>query len=873
MPKPIRSQILSFGSLAVVGLSIGSVVSASGTDPQPSAPRVGTQNGPESSLSRRGDQLAEVIVTATRQREEISRVPVSVQAITREQMDNAGVKEFQDVIRLSPGLTFNTAFAGGSNIAIRGIGSNAGSATTGIYIDDVPIQVRNLGYSATSIFPRIFDLDRIEVLRGPQGTLFGSGSEGGTVRFILPEPSLTTFDATTRAEFANTKGGTPSYELGAAAGGPIVDNIVGFRASAYYRHDGGYIDRVTAPSIDIIDPTGSLYGPSAKLNITGTAYPHTNYENSQTYRLALKIAPTDTVSITPSYLYQEQRQHDVVDAFWLSGSNPNADRFAAPLFSQISGFLNATGAPDFNAGKSQLSLPSVEFKWQPAGVALYSTTSYMTTRKYQFVDSTVNYLQSYNGTVYPSPGYKAPDRNVDQSQIFTQELRIQSDIPDSRLSWLVGAFYSHAKQYSQEDIHPNFFDTIPSYFGIPNLDNGPPFGPGSTNFQNIWGSPLLPNSTSYYAAFTSIDKQSAAFAQISFKPIEKLTLTAGVRVSKNSFNFAATFAGPENNLNSPFGSPCPAGQTCIFNDPNGYWAPQFAVGSEGTSETAVTPKYTVSYQADPSNLYYATISKGFRPGGGELPLPSVCDAQLIKMGYVGPDGKAAAPLTYKSDNVWNYEVGSKNQVFDNKLSIDANAYVIKWTNVQTQINVPVCGYSFTDNFGSATSKGMDLAVQLRLVESLTLGLNASYNQAEFDKPIESGTIVIFRKGETLPQAGAPWTTTLLADYRQDAFGHTFYVHADYSFSSRSRPTSTEEPGTVNYQPLLKPDPKIHQVDLRLGTNIGRLDASLFVNNLFDSTPLLAFGQPQDINGIGSAAVWTASTLRPRTLGITLSTRF
>jgi outer membrane receptor protein involved in Fe transport len=825
-------------------------------------------------------ELEEVIVTATRSAEPLMKVPLSVQALTTEDLQKAGLKNFEDVIRLSPGLTFNPTFAGGTNVAIRGIGSNAGSATTGIYIDDVPIQTRNLGYSASALYPRLFDLERLEVLRGPQGTLFGSGSEGGAIRFVQRRPSLTAFDTYTIAEVSSTTGGTPSYELGAAGGGPIKEDALAFRVSAYYRRDGGWIDRLTGTSLTVVDPTGAHYGPSAILSSTGTQ-PDTNYQDASAFRLAFRLAPTAGLSIEPSMFYQSQRLHDANNTFLLAGSNPDGDHFAAPLFQQIPGHLNYTGSPDLSSGHNELFLPALQVEWHGSGLAFYSTTAYLVTRKDQTVDSTAAYLSSYNNIVYPSPGQKAPDHNVDRQNIFSQEFRVQSDNSDARFRWLGGVFFSHANQYSQEDIHPNFFDTIGStygYFGAPPLDNGPPFGPGSTDFQNNWGTPLLANSTSYFAWFDSVDKQLAAFGQLSFKPIDKLTLTAGVRVSRNSFDFSADLTGPENNLNAPFGSPCPVAK-CIFNDPNGPWAPKFSSGTVSTSENAVTPKYTISYQANAMNLFYASAAKGFRPGGGQLKLPTVCDPQLILLGFVDAQGNASAPLTFKSDSVWDYEVGSKNQLFADTVIIDANAYVIKWKDVQTNIAVPVCGYSFTDNLGSATSKGVDVALQLRPAEHLIIGINGSYNKATFDQTISPGahlsppTPPLYVEGETLPFAGAPWNASVSLDYQRKIHAYEAYLHMDYSYTGIPGRTGVQQPGTSSYQPLVPLDPAIHQVNLRVGTYLGAVDLSLFVNNLFDTTPLLGMSQPRDPNGIGTASIWTASTLRPRTIGVTMSARF
>ncbi len=196
--------------------------------------------------------LEEIVVTATRRSERLQDVPVSVLAFSQEKMDSQGLKNIDDLARLSPGLNFQRngmSSAGnyndeGSDINIRGVDSTAGTSTTGIYIDDTPIQTRHIGFGSINAFPELFDLDRVEVLRGPQGTLFGAGAEGGVVRFISPDPDLNKSTGYARADVAATDGGSPSYEGGVAFGAPIIDDVLAFRASVSYRRDGGWVDRV-----------------------------------------------------------------------------------------------------------------------------------------------------------------------------------------------------------------------------------------------------------------------------------------------------------------------------------------------------------------------------------------------------------------------------------------------------------------------------------------------------------------------------------------------------------------------------------------------------------------------------------------------------
>src|SRR5512145_2529787 len=232
------------------------------------APQAGAQ-------SPAGPQLEEITVTATRRSQALSDVPVSVSAIGDEELQQRGARQFDDIIRLTPGLNLTRqSFTGASQIAIRGISSNAGSGTTGLYIDDTPIQVRNMGFGSGNAFPGLFDIERVEVLRGPQGTLFGAGSEGGTVRFILTQPSFEESAATARAEVGFTENGEESYEAGLVYGVPGSDRVA-VRGSAFYRRDGGFIDAVGG-TYEIVDPGGASYGDSVNFTKTRTFEEDTN---------------------------------------------------------------------------------------------------------------------------------------------------------------------------------------------------------------------------------------------------------------------------------------------------------------------------------------------------------------------------------------------------------------------------------------------------------------------------------------------------------------------------------------------------------------------------------------------------------------------
>src|SRR3954467_1055092 len=194
-----------------------------------------------------GATLEEVTVTATRVSDSVNRVPLAVTAQTQRALDQQGIRTIADLEATVPSLRLNGQEGSGlATVSIRGIRqTSATAATTGFYLDETALQKRAAaGFASVNgtPIPPLFDLERIETLPGPQGTLFGGGSEGGTIRYIQPEPGLSHYTSYARAQWMQTKDGDPSYEVGGAVGGPIVQDKLGFRASVFTRDNGGYID-------------------------------------------------------------------------------------------------------------------------------------------------------------------------------------------------------------------------------------------------------------------------------------------------------------------------------------------------------------------------------------------------------------------------------------------------------------------------------------------------------------------------------------------------------------------------------------------------------------------------------------------------------
>ncbi|MDB6084858.1 MAG: putative TonB-dependent receptor, partial [Gammaproteobacteria bacterium] len=367
-PAPILRRLstraLFLRGAIAAGALFGAASGASATDANTPADAGNTPNG----------GLEEIVVTATRREENINRVPISVTAFSQEMIDQRGVKDFQDVVRFTPGVSIDNT--GTNAISIRGISSSGGAGTTGIYIDDSPIQMRALGFNPDDTLPKTFDLDRVEVLRGPQGTLFGAGSEGGTVRYIMTQPSVTKESTYVRSEVSFTRGGEPSGEVGIAHGGPIIDDVLGYRASVWYRYDGGWIDRIDPTTLQTVDKNA-------------------NHANTVAARLAFLIQPTDGVRITPSVMFQNSRKHDF-STYW-------------PAYTDVSSgnFKNAT--PERLPDPDRFYLPAIKVEVDLGHVELISNSSYYNRLEHTAYQGTAYDLAYFQSIGWPSAAYGGVD--------------------------------------------------------------------------------------------------------------------------------------------------------------------------------------------------------------------------------------------------------------------------------------------------------------------------------------------------------------------------------------------------------------------------------------------------------------------------------
>jgi iron complex outermembrane receptor protein len=782
----------------------------------------------QSTATAGATDVGEVVVTATRKEQSLSKVTESVSAFTNAKLQILNVKSFADLAKYTPGVTFDTD---SHDISVRGIDSSAGSGTTGVYIDDTPVQVRNLGLNANNTLPAVFDLQRVEVLRGPQGTLFGAGSEGGTIRYITTQPSLTTFSGIVNSELDFTQDGAPSYELGAAVGGPLVDDRLGFRLSAWGRRDGGYIDRVDYQTL-------------------GTTQANANFADTYALRGAVTWAPTASLKITPGVDYQNRDQNNY-DYYWTSISRPGALR---------------SGTPDRQGDYDHFVLPTLKVEWDAGPVKVISDTSYYNRGEkvggYSGTLYNLSYFQHFltndpelsiygypsdpqgrpctnncsalypllnaNGpnaaVLGPLADYNASNRITNAQQNFTQELRVQSNEPASHLQWTAGVFYAFDRQQSDEQI----FD--PQLMALTRLL-------WDETVYRAWGEKLLPGGVDYDNDTRAHDRQIALFADATYSITDQLKVNLGLRYAWTKFAFLNTNDGPQDLLDD-------------------HSVPALSTG--GTSEQPFTPKISISYQATSDDMVYATVAKGYRIGGATPPLPAVACGS----GY---------PDQYNSDSVWSYEAGTKDRFFDRKLSIDASVYYIRWFNIQQAFYVPTCGIQFTTNAGQAVSKGFDFQGAWQFSHAFQMDASVGYTDAKFVRTsMDAGGDILEEAGDALEGENGPWTATIGLQYNFAVLEKNAFVRVDDEFQSRrTTPNPNEDPRVaLFYDPGVRPNPATNQLSIRGGVSVARWDLAIFINNLTNTQPQLNLTHEDS-----GTALYEAETLRPRTIGLAANFKY
>lgn len=753
-------------------------------------------------------QLQDIIVTANKRPQTIQSTPIAITALSSIQLRRTGAKEFRDFASGIPNLAFGTQGSDGggrysNEISIRGI---SGLNTTAMYLDETPLP--------ESVTPNLIDIARVEVLKGPQGTLYGSATMAGAIRVLTNNPNTKQVEGSIGLSGSSVQEGDFNYGLQGVYNQPITDKIA-LRVSGYYDFESGVYDRVVNNTVDIVNLQNPLledfYGDPINVATDGcvgcktTGKENVDDNTNYGFNASLGFYPTENISIIPKVIYQRE-----------SGKGYDFAEGSVDNFTQTS----FTGLDErFDDEWTHYSL-TAEIKFDHG--KLVSSTSYFD-RFYSEVEdvteiNTIWWMEYEDETIDDGDAVWAGDveRSVG-TKLFQQELRYESNY-DGKFNFLLGAFYRNDKQdwlYLDERpgmstylLSDNTFDPI----DCPDCAWNPDFV--EANLNTPWYL--------YDGAFD--ESEIAGFGQFYYDITPKLKATFGFRYFTASQGKAIVEDGAD------FGF-----VPLSLNDNN--------------QEASFNPKFNLSYEVNKNQMAYATVVRGFRLGDINENLPSFCVDEL-------ENGLDDFPRFFSSDFVWNYEVGYKSTLADGKLVANAALFLNQWKNLQ-QYRFLDCGWGFTSNVGEAQSTGAELDIRYKVLKSLEISggvglMNPTITEAGEYLEAEIGDQILFS-----PRA----TANVMVNYFQE-IGNQKSLYGTYSLQYAG-----ERYGT--YLPEEDPDniyPAYALMNARFGMQIGQYDISLFANNLMNTQA--NFGNIQSFAGNVPQRP-RFSTNRPRTIGVDL----
>jgi iron complex outermembrane receptor protein len=738
--------------------------------------------------------IPEIVVTAQKYESTIQNTPFSISALSGEQLAAAGITTIEGLAREVPGLSMRSAGPGQTEYEARGLASNGGAApTVGFYLDEVPLSPPAAAQVGKVVIdPNLYDINRIELLRGPQGTLYGSGSMGGTIRVVTNQPELKTFGATFQGTVSYTDGGNANgsgnFMVNIPLGETLALRLVG---SDTYR--SGWIDRVV---VSPFPPDSTVRGNVLAAPVQSVAT-DANTEKLVGGRASLLFKPSDALTITATALYQRMNM----------GGYDEYDQPPGPSYMARYEAFNIPEPISDTAHINSLTIIA------DLGFADFtSATAYWDRDEGQTQDASESFSYITGLANYVSIPYE----EIDQSRQFSQELRLTSKGGEGNpLRWTVGAFYS--------DLHSNWIE-----FGE-NTAFAALSSPPSDNPRGI----LFNGDNKYHI------EQDALFADGSYDFTNSLTFSSGLRWYRyDSSQFDYLFL---------------AGQAYGYYAPS-LLAPAVAPGTLA-SDRGFNPRFNLSYRPNQDLTTYASVSKGFRPGGANQIVASFC-------------GKA--PGSFGPDSVWNYEIGEKAKLFDNWLTINSDIYYIKWLGVQQTLLLP-CGYEYGANAGDGRSYGPELEINAKLSPEWTLSLSGTYTDAKINHPsalFASQIAGVFSSCPTVSNCSGP-ILNVPKDTGSLSISYSTKVLADYQLTARVTDnyvgSSTDE--SYSYLTL----PSYNLVQARVGMSADKWSAHLFVTNLTNKiAEVTANNTSFQVNIPGLVRI---STVQPRTVGTEFDYRF
>lgn len=764
------------------------------------------------------NSIEEVVVTAQKRgvAESIQDIPSSLQAIGSDTIDKNQLKNFAEYAQLVPSLIANDSGGGQTQISMRGVFAARVShaqpqtrSTAAMYVNDIPVTTAAFNPDAG-----LFDIERVEVLRGPQGTLYGSGSMSGAIRLIPQAPNLESTAGSISASVGIAEDSDEIYEVNGMLNLPLGDTFA-LRGVGYYSEKGGYIDNV-------------FTGDDA-------------YNDEEMYggRLTGRWVPSDTFSLEGMLIYHNSEADGRADEYVVGDPETFTGRVSgASMVAAGESLSQHTITDDYQISKPNGTDPfddefyilGLTAEWETSWATIVSATSYFDREYMNVLDDNQRIRDILGATSFVSgqPFFSTLFNESEQEQ-FTQEIRFVST-EDAPFQWLFGLFYSNEeKQFNQQQPTPGL-DPFLLAIGLPDSAG---FGAGADMvFEGV----------------QSVDtEEMAAFGEMTFAfgSRDQFEFTVGARAFEYEQDTEQLFVG-------------------------------VAIGTfDGErfkgdiSESDISPKFLFNYRMTNDNMLYASASEGFRLGGTNTAIP-VAGAGNPSLTDCGPSLDAVGipfPLPdVDSDSLWQFEIGSKNTLWGGKARANIAAYYIDWEDFQTQVFLP-CGFIVEVNSGKLVSKGVELDFAADLTDDLSVNLGVAYTNSELD---EDSQFLQASKGDAAPFV-PDWHVTGGFDYRQpvDFVGaKEWYLRGNVVYvSERDSQFSKDgftEPGGLSI-PNFKL-PSYTTANLYTGLVTDNWEFAFFIKNLTDE---------QIVSGIDfdrrQPATYTVA--RPRTFGFNVKYSF
>jgi outer membrane receptor protein involved in Fe transport len=755
-------------------------------------------------------QLEKIIVTSTRRAENQQEVPLAVQAMSGQKLQQLGIDSFEDYVALLPGVSsegqgpgkqetyIRGVSAGRSDVRLAGIG---GEPSVAFYLDEAPITTpgRNIDLYAV-------DLQRVEVLKGPQGTLFGASSQAGTVRLISNKPDLVDFRAGGEFGISTTKSGAISNQSEGFVNIPLVEDVFAIRLAGYSSTDGGFIDNELATTqLPLTNPGLGGTIPSSRLEVTNATYAKDDY-NEATYR-GMRASALWQINDEWDLLVQHTSQQlDTEGSFEYDPSISDDDDLNVTTFSPVE-------------GNDEVNLTQWTVNGMLGDLEVIYNGSF-TDRTYQGNTDYTAYIEVGPFVPYyicTYPGYDecfSPVMTTSEqfeTERSVHEIRVSTNA-DDRLRAIGGVFYDDQQLNSLTDF--NYAGSVQAGFS-PNFPI-----PGA--FTNTDGS-ARPAGVTYFNDYQSDREEISVFGEIAYDVTEAVTLTFGARHYeidiglKGQSPFGQRAAGPE----------ADAGTNVDEN----------LAGLTPTTLSGTIYKGNVRWKMNDDAMFYLTYSEGFRSGG-----------------FNRSANVNGIPASFDTDDVTSVELGWKTTWLDNTLRFNGAIYNVDFSDMQQSVlDLDIANNSFFDNVGTSKINGLEFDLNWTANDYLDVFGSFSYIDSELTDIPDNLLVGIAPVGSNLPYA--PETEGVLGARIYQEAGDFSIVYQGVFKWTDSRFNSLVADDRVEL-------PSYNQVNLSASISKDDWRATFFIDNATDSLGQVAAGSADN--------VFRVSPTRPRTIGFRVS---